>query len=75
METKKKIKASQHSEKYDQYFDTTYSPSPSLTPSAELPYHKIPETASTPMADVVIDDEYNTEELTAPLKGACAARA
>lgn len=43
-----------------------------VTCSSELPHHKIPETATTPMAELIVDSEYDATELTAPLRGASA---
>lgn len=43
-----------------------------VTCSSELPHHKIPETATTPMAELIVDSEYDATELTAPLRGAPA---
>lgn len=53
--------------KLDAFFDTTYVYSDSVMCSTELEGHVIPETVTTPMADLIVDEEYNAEEALKPL--------
>lgn len=53
--------------KLDEFFDTTYDSFRAIIDSTELEGHVIPETVTTPMADLIVDEEYNTEEAMRPL--------
>ncbi|KAK8808848.1 hypothetical protein WA588_004489, partial [Blastocystis sp. NMH] len=56
-DAKKELKAAQTSEPFDAFFDV----------SAELPNHQVPETATTPMADLIVDEAFDAATVTAPL--------
>ena len=34
---------------------------------AELPYHQVPETVTTPMVDLIVDEPFDAQQVTEPL--------
>ena len=63
-------------EKFDDFFDVKYVEFiPTilyymyfLIHSAELAGHQIPETVTTPMVDLIVEEEFDAEQVTEPLR-------